>query len=459
MVISGVVLVFFYATCPQQPLSPDEEEYLSLGQSVGQSGRFQLPTGEVATRMPLYPAFIAAISQWQAAEPWENGVLLFQTFVAWCTTLLIGLTAERLADGRAGLVAVVIAAFYAPWRFLQMSFLTETLLIFLLWLAIFVYISAGRGGGSRLRQAAALLGVSTAVGLATMTRANGLLFIIPFAADAALRGGTIARRLGRVGLVLLPCVLCVLFWGMRNQRELGRFVLSTSGGLNFYLGHNPEYAEKAGLARVDYQAFQRLRTEQGMGEYEADQHLWGLGFADLRANPGRTAVDSLVKILVWLRTTVALSAPSLLLLATGVVVGCGRRANRDGVLSGRRRLACLAAGAVFWPCLVCWAAVLWETSRPWTSPLEVVPIGLIALAFLRCRPQARGLFAGLFVSQLLVAVAFIPIERIRWTVDGILIVAIAVGVSSTCEWLRAGRDEARAAPERFRPVPAGRKMG
>lgn len=441
MLISGAVHVFFYANCPQAPLSPDEQEYLSLGVSIAQTGRFHLPTGDVATRMPLYPAFVAAVSRWQASEPWENGVLLFQTFFAWCTTLLIGITAERLADSRAGLLAIVIAAFYAPLRFLQMSFLTETLLIFLLWLAIFIYVTAGRDARSSFRHSAALLSVSIAIGLATLTRANGLLLIVPFALDTALRAGTAWRRLGRVAMVLLPCAVCVLCWGLRNQRELGRFVLSTSGGLNFYLGHNTAYAENADLAQVDYQAFRRLRSEQNLSELEADRHLFELGLADLRTHPGRTVVDSLLKLRVWLRTTIALSAPSLLLLATGMVAACGWRCQRDNALSGRRRLLYLAAHAVFWPCLICWLAIFWETNRPWTSPLDAVPLGLIALIMLPSRLHVRGLLLGLFASQLIVAVAFIPVERIRWTVDGILILAIAVGLSNLCQWLRT--DEPR----------------
>jgi len=447
MVISGAVLVFFYATCPQLPLSPDENEYLSLGVSIAQTGRFQLPSGDAATRMPLYPAFIAAVGRWQAAEPWENGILLLQTFIAWCTTLLIGLVAERLADGRAGLVAIVVAAFYSPWRFLQMSFLTETLLMLLLWLAIFTYVTTGRAERRPFRQAAALLGVSVCIGLATLARANGLLFIIPFAIDTALRPGTIARRLVRTGLVLAPCALCVVGWGLRNQRELGGFVLSTSGGLNFYLGHNPAYAENAGLGEADYQAFRRLRTDHGLTELEADGRLFAMGLADVRANPWRTAVDSMVKTYVWLRTTVSLSAPSLILLLAGMVAAYGRRFGGHAALFGRRRSVYLAAVAMFWPCLLCWLAIFWETSRPWTSPLEVVPIGIIALALLKSQPRVRGLLAGLFVSQLAAAVVFIPIERIRWTVDGILILAIAVGLSNACEWLRSGTHEPSAAPE------------
>jgi hypothetical protein len=51
------------------------------------------------------------------------------------------------------------------------------------------------------------------------------------------------------------------------------------------------------------------------------------------------------------------------------------------------------------------------------------------LLFLRTRPGIRGLMIGLFACQWAVAVAFIPLSRIRWVVDPVLIVAVGVGFS------------------------------
>jgi hypothetical protein len=433
--IAAASSLVFYAYCPQLQLSPDEQEYLDLGKGLAQTGKFQLPTGDVAVRMPVYPLFIAGVYKWQASELWQNGVLLFQTFIAWCSTIIIAITAERLADWRAGLLAAVIAALYSPFRFLQMSFLTETFLVFFLSLAILVYIVAGIQGRSSAIRVAGLLTASCLIGLATLTRANALLLIAPFALDTALRGGSVGQRAGRVAWVLLPLIVCASAWGLRNQRELGKFTLSSSGGVNFYLGHSAGYTANPDLAQADYQVFRRLRTDGGLSELQADQRLLEQGLAYAAEHPAQTVVDTLNKLLVWLRTTVVLSAPTLLPLGFGVLAMCGWLQDRRAALTGRRRLLYLAAFAAFWPSLIYWLAVVWETTRPWTSPLYVVPIGLIALFMLRTRQTCRGLLLGLFGSQLLVALVFIPIERLRWTVDGILIVATAVGLSQLCQWL------------------------
>lgn len=461
---------FFYAYCPQAPLSPDEREYLSLGVGLAQNGRLMLPSGDVATRMPLYPAFIAAVYHWQSSELWQNAMQLFQTFAAWCTTIIIALTAERLADWRAGLAAAVIAAFYSPFRFLQMSFLTETLLILLLSLAVFTYVAGVLQARSPWKKMAAMAGVSVFIGLAVLTRANALLLIVPFAVDTVLRGGSARQRFFRVVLILLPVTACAAGWAIRNHRLLGAFTLSTSGGLNFYLGHNPGYASNPDLAQADYQAFARLRSESGLSELQADRRLFSMGLDYMSGHPLQTLVDSGCKVFVWLRTTVALSAPTLLLILLTTLAVSGWKQNRVAALAGKRRLVFLTASVACWPCLACWLVLVWQTSRPWTSPLEVVPIGLLAMFMLRGRPSAqglklripptvRGLLIGLFASQFAVAVIFIPIERIRWTVDGLLILAIAVGLSNLCDWLGTGpAEEKRPAPTPLSPLPSRRRI-
>jgi hypothetical protein len=444
--LTAVPHLIFYAYCPQPSLSPDEQEYLSLGVGLARTGELRLPTDDVALRMPLYPLFIAGVYEWQASELWQNAVQLLQTFLAWCSTIIIALTAERLADGRAGLLAALIAALYSPFRLLQMSFLTETFLIFFLSLAILVYISAGiRARSSPIRHVA-LLGVSCLIALGAMTRPDALLLIVPFAVDAGFRRGSAAQRAARVAMLLVPVLICSIGWGLRNQRELGVFTQSTYGGLNFHLGHCPGYANNPGLDKADYQIFRRLRTDGGLNEVQADEVLFRQGLAFIRDHPGQTVTDTISKLFVWLRTTVMFSAPTLLPLGFGLLAMHGWVQDRREPLTGRRRLLYLAAFAAFWPSLIYWLAVVWETARPWTSPLYIVPIGLIALFALRTHPAVRGLLLGLFGSQLLVALVFIPIERLRWTVDGVLILAISIGLSQLCRSL-SSPDVVQAAPQ------------
>ena len=428
----------FFFVRPETPLSPDEREYIALGIHLAESGELRLPTGEAAKRMPLYPAFIAAVYRWQGAEVWDNTVLMIQTLLAWCTTIIIALTAERLADGRAAWMAGTVAAFYSPFHFLHMSFLTETLLIFLLSLALLLYIAVGIQARSVAGRWVGLIGVSLLIGLGALTRANALLFLVPFAADAAWRAGAARRRAIRAVFVLLPAVAFVFWWGARNSRTIGAFTLSTSGGLNFYLGHNAHYAHDTGLGgETDYQAFDRLRREENLAEVEADQRLYDDGFAFITTNPWQTMLNTFQKTAVWMRTTLPQSGPLTLVLGLGAVVAGGWCRRRRGDLVDSRRSAYVVAMVSLVALFTWWVIVILDAKVPLTTPLYVVPIGLIALLLLRSRPNVRGLLIGLFASQLAVAVVFIPLTRLRWAVDGILIVAIGVGVSRLCRRLWA----------------------
>lgn len=441
--VAAATHAFSYAFYPQDiPRSPDEKEYLALGVQLAQSGELCLPSGEVAKRMPLYPVFIAGVHKWQRTDAWQNAILLLQTFLAWCTVLLIALTAERLADGRAALLAALIAALYSPYRLLQMSFLTETLLIFLLSLAVFIYVIAGIRHGSAVIRSTALLGVSAAIGLAVLARANALLFIVPFALDTVLRAGSPRWRVARVAMILLPVAACAAMWCWRNEDRVGRFTLSTVGGLNFYLGHNPGYSESPDLAHADYQIFRRLQTEEGLSEVQADQRLFADGLNFIAKNPGQTFVNTAYKLVVWLTPAVTLSAPTTVVLALGFLAFHGLRRERKKPATGVRRFLFLFSLTAFIPALVLWFIVLFTTFQPWTTPQAVLPLGLIALVLLRTEPNVRGLLAGLFVSQLLVALVFIPLVRLRWTVDGVLIIALAVGLSHLCRWLSGESDGA-----------------
>ena len=440
--LAGLTNGAFFLIRPAATLSPDEVEYLELAVSLENSGELRLPSGDVAKRMPLYPAFLAGILRWQGPETFQNDVLLIQTFFAWCATVLIALVAERLADGRAAWVAGSIAAFYSPFRFLQMSFLTETLLILLFTLALLIYVALGIKGRSTLLSWGALALTSLLLGLATLTRANAILLIIPFAVDTVRRAGPAHRRAVRLAMIILPAMACAAAWGSRNAGLPGDYTLSTSGGLNFYLGHNEAYADSPGVgAGTDYDAFDRLRRDQGLGEVEADRRLYGWGWEYIAANPGRSVADCFRKLTVWLSPTVPEHGPLTLVLATGVVVVCGGGLRREGGLSGPRRFYHHLMLAVLVAMLVFWVFKLRETWLPLTTPLFVIPTGLAALIFARPRMNTRGLLIGLFATQLAVAVIFIPLSRLRWAVDCILIIAIGLAVSRLCVWFRHGGSE------------------
>ncbi len=457
----------YYLYRPDAPPSPDEQEYAALAMSLADDGCLALPSGstadgtvlpgDIAKRMPLYPALLSLVYRSQPPTLWINAALMLQTFLAWCNVLLIALIAARLADDRAGILAGILATLYAPLLFLQMSVLTETLLIFLLLSAILLYLVAGLRERSVVGLAG-LAGVSALLGLAVLTRANALLLIVPFVVDTAIRKGGLTSRVARVCLVLVPALACAIGWGLRNQQAVGSFTLSTTGGLNLYLGNNPTYADNAGLDRTDYNIAVRMRAaDPNLTEAGADRLLLDRGLAFVRENPGETAMNCLRKVGVWLRPVIPSSGPMTPMLALMFIAAVGWRRFRQGQLQSKRlafyRIA-LCGGpllAIYWMFQMTAFAVLdipgVAAPLPFATPLYILSVGVPALVFLRSEPRAGGLLAGLIVSQLVVAVVFIPLVRIRWTVDAMLIVALAVGVSNLCRWLCDEKAGAHSEPQ------------
>lgn len=426
----------------EAPSSPDAEEYLALGRGLAETGELRLPDGGRAKRMPLYPLLIAAAARWQGPEVIDSAVLGIQSALALAATLLIAATAARLADDRAAIAAGIIAAMYAPYRYLQTIMLSETLVIFLMAAAVYLYVvwlDERLSPGSW----AALAGAGTSLGLALLSRADAAVLAIPFVVDAASRRGPAGVRMLRVGVVAAVPIACTVGWGLRNADAVGAFCLSTNGGLNFFLGHNADYASRPDLAEADYGAFDRLRAG-GMSEIAADRELYRRGRTFIAEHPGEVVVNWVRKAQVWFAPHVVRTAPTTLLVIGWLAAvpmlrrrtaapprdhgGPNRHEHRsDGPRTGSFNKTAACAAAVLITLL--WSIVLGDTYRPWASPVLVVPLGILALFFASKRCSIRMLLIGIVAAQMLVALAFIPIVRLRWSIDFVFIIALGVGLS------------------------------
>lgn len=411
--------LFAFFASDYQP-SNDAREYLALGTSLSEFGELSLPSGDRAKRMPLWPATIALADLWQGRKLLPHAIFEIQAVLSLLSVIFVALIGGRIAGPRAGLLAGLITALYAPYRSLQASYLCEVLMIFLLTGATLAYISSLNARKDAARWALHSI-TAVALGLALLTRADSLILTIPFAVDAALRRGPAMLRAGRVALLLSGVVIAFVAWGLRNQSAVGKFTLSTIGGLNFHLGNCDDYAESPGMDRADYGAFDRLRTVAGLSEVEADERLYADGLSFVRQNPGRTLANSLLKTRVWFQSTLTWCAPTTILLILWMLAASGPRSAKRFV----------TGTASAWTLI--WIVVFSETLRPWASSLFVVPLGLVGMALMRDLLRLRGLLIGLVAAQLAVAIVFIPLERLRWTIDWVFIIAIAAATARFCE--------------------------
>ncbi|OWY73358.1 hypothetical protein B7486_03165 [cyanobacterium TDX16] len=400
--------------------SIDAKEYFALGTSLSGVGELRLPDGCRAKRMPLWPATIALADAWQGRELLPHAIFEIQAVLSLMSVIFIALAAAKIAGPSAGLLAGLIAALYAPYRALQASYLCETMVIFLLTGAFLAYLSSLRAK-STAASWSALTAASIALGLAVLTRADAIVMAIPFAIDTLVRRNPIGVRIARASAILVCVIISSIAWGLRNEQTIGKFTLSTIGGLNFHLGNCDAYAENPGMNNADYAAFDRLRDEEGLSEVEADERLYAQGRQFLREHPGLTAANALRKTRVWFQSNVTWSAPTSLLLILWTLAF-------NGPHHARRFFFGVAAA---WSLI--WCIVLQETIRPWASPLFVVPLGLIGMAIMKDQIGLRRLLIGLVISQLAVAVVFIPLERLRWTIDWVFIIAIAAATARFCD--------------------------
>ncbi|MBI5765594.1 MAG: glycosyltransferase family 39 protein [Planctomycetes bacterium] len=418
------------ATTPNR-VTQDAAEYLALGRSLSAAGSLTLPTGDRAKRMPVFPMLVAAVHRVTGDAGLESGVLTMQAVLSLCTTLTLALTAWRIAGPVAGTMAGLSSATYGSFIYLQTLCLTEPLLIFLLSLAVLLFVR---------RTNALTIGVLLAI--ASLTRANAAILILPFVAESILESAPWKRRTIRGIALVLPAALCLTFWGMRNVHKVGAFTLSTTGGLNFYLGHNPDYATDPGLGRADYGVFDRLRAE-GRSEIEADRQLTRAGKAWAADHPGEVVTNLWRKLATYHSSTLHKSAPTLVLLMFFAVAVQLRSSARRGTLSDRAKrlygIAWLGAAVT----LLAWLIILQVTLKPWINPTYLVPIGLIAVVLLPRATGVRRLFIGLYVAEMLVGLAFIPLVRLRWTVDGLLIIAVSVVIARFSHWLTHSRKQSR----------------
>lgn len=453
-VTHGAVCLLPVGTPPDQ-LSNDEREYVQLAESLAERGEFRLPDGTAAKRMPAFPALLAVLRRTQPADTWLGGAYVVQSMLAWAGTLLTAAIASRVGGARAAIFAGVVAAVYAPTLYLEHLLLSEPLAMVLLLTAVYlccgsaiattVYVppaQVSRSPDSGLaaeqplpppRERTRLAAAGLALGMAVLARANLLLAVPALTTFVLLLPGPPMWRLRRAALVTVLALLPPALWCVRNHAAVGRFTLSTIGGLNFYLGHNPGFAGNPGLSSADYDAFDRLRAVPGLGEVAADRELYARGWAFVREQPVTATANIARKTVVWLTPTTRSFGPILLCMTFGMLAWHAAAVAREG--GGRRRFVIMSLACVV-PALVVLGNLFAPAPDggrdsvllPLASERDLLLVGLPALFLSRFDSPVRKLLLAVFLSQWLVAVAFIPLSRVRWVVDPLLMVALAVAI-------------------------------
>lgn len=206
---------------PQSDIG-DSQQYLTLAAQIVRSGTFsydgQHPT---SYRPPLYPAMIAA-ADWLTGHPVAT-VLVLQTILGGLSVTLAYLIAADLFGKRTAQIAGGMMAVAPMTSRYAAVLLTETMFTFFVVSSLAAWV----------RRRHFLSGIQ--LGLATLTRASALPFILFIGVVGALRLRQFSRR--QFLLVFLSAMVTLAPWLARNYADFGRVTIADAGwGVNLLYG-------------------------------------------------------------------------------------------------------------------------------------------------------------------------------------------------------------------------------
>jgi hypothetical protein len=372
----------------------DGLEYLGLGHGIadghGYVSPFTPPGTEAAAsahKPPLYPLLLAFVA-WLGG----TGHVPFQiasALVGTGTVVVCAVLANRIAGPRAAVLASAIGAAYPVFLVADASLRAESLYGLFIALALLAaYRAWERPSPWRLVQ----LGVI--VGLATLTRSEGLALLVLLGVPIALRGGP-PGRLVRLAAVTAACVVTLAPWLIRCWIAFDRPVLLSTNSGDLIAGAN--CAQVYSGPHIGSWSFACATGVTGKTEADIAAKLRRRGLDYAGDHTGRLPAVVFARAL----------RPWGLYDSRGEVVG-----KTFG--EGRSETANWVGLAA------CWALMV---------------LAIAAFAVLRQRGQPLFILAAPFVLVLLVSVTSYGILRFRAPADVALVVLGAVALDAL--WTRA----------------------
>jgi 4-amino-4-deoxy-L-arabinose transferase-like glycosyltransferase len=230
LVALALVLRLLYVDAtPDYVLRHDAIDYerhaqsIAVGEGYSRRVAYGRPT---AFRPPGYPYFLAGVYRMAGVEHASQArrvhtARIAGAFVGAAVVALIGLLALQLWGRRMSLLAIALGAIYVPLITVGGAVMSEPLFVVAMLGAIAAAIHQRR---SRHPYALAVL-AGVLLGLATLTRANAIILLLPLA--VAVWGGRRRRSWSAVGpaaALAAAAVLTIAPWTVRNAEVVHAFV-------------------------------------------------------------------------------------------------------------------------------------------------------------------------------------------------------------------------------------------
>ncbi len=231
----GVRLVYLFLSRESpfyEPLLLDPAYYHEWGKRIA-SGDFINPP--VFYGLPLYPFFLGFLYKIFGGSFFV--VKLVQVFLGIVTLFFIFKIGEKLFTKNIGLLAASLAAFYGPIFFNEQMLIPEALGLPLY--AAGFYLACLFEETPTVKNAV-YLGLD--LGLAALTKANAILFILIYLAFFVFRKIRYGMKQVFPAFFCLVSFLLVLAPVAAHNRIYGKdtVLLTSHSGFNFYVGNNPK---------------------------------------------------------------------------------------------------------------------------------------------------------------------------------------------------------------------------
>jgi Flp pilus assembly protein TadD/4-amino-4-deoxy-L-arabinose transferase-like glycosyltransferase len=258
----------------------EQARQIAAGQFWGKPEPFWQP--------PFYIYFLAGLC-WLFPASYFTAIRLAQMLLGSLSCVLVYLIARRaLPEGQARLAGILAAA-YSMFFYYEGELLSVPLELFLDLLLLHRLQGALASGRGRDWALAGLL-----AGLSAITRPTILLFVaalllwLLWRARLADPSAWRLPLLGRWALFLLPLLLVIAPVSLRNYLVGGEWALiSTNGGVNFYLGNNPDYERTVAIhpGRQWEELVMEPVRAGSTGHREKSAYFYGKAFDYILAQP------------------------------------------------------------------------------------------------------------------------------------------------------------------------------
>ena len=252
-----------------------------------------------AARPPVYPFFLAPAAWAGKSYLW---VVVPQALVGATTVAFAYLIGKWLFGKRAGLLSAALTAIY-PYYVVHDTVLEETGLVTMLTAAsVYALLRAQASANPIIWGAAGIaLAVDTLCRLTMLPYALAALVWIGLFGD-----GSWKMRALRGGVAFLCLAALIGAWVARNDHLLGRPVLSTEAGYQFWLAHNAQTFSHYPEEHIDltvkpaYETLSREEKEtlEALSKDELAKNDWFLrrGLDYVRAYPGEAILGAARKV-------------------------------------------------------------------------------------------------------------------------------------------------------------------